>query len=260
MGTYNTADLAPLCSPDALISGLDEEFLDRLVLGLKDYRLHGMCGVLAALRSYAVQAYLYNNWVEFCKMGNDVQKWKSKHPGVAVPNLAAKPGTSMHGRGLAVDLYFFDPADDTGENHQLVANVLWEYGLWQAVRDSYGTILEWWHFELFPNRYPAPPPNFVDPATISGAGPIASNPEEEEEEMKPITRIFGVDDADAQFIRFGSGEVRHLGPGEMRLYDEGGPLQDVPKTIETDRQAYFRLIIASGTSWRPADWPGGPAA
>jgi hypothetical protein len=233
-----------------ILSGVNPELAERAAAGLADPRLGGMVGVLVALRSRAQQQVLWDLWDEWCDVRPNYAEWQRRHGANApVPNLAAYPGTSKHEIGEALDLFFWEGVNATKANKILVADVLWEYGLWQSVRGAGGIVLEWWHFELDPNRGDVP-------ITNSPALPGMPDSEDEEyDEMKPIARIYGTDPYDAQFIRFANGAVQHLGPGEIALYDEGGPYADTPKVVENDRVAYHRLVRASGTNWKPGDMP-----
>lgn len=241
------ADLQPFLNPTAQFEGVDGEFACRLALALSDPVLAGFVRVGQLVRSSAAQAGFYDRWILFAVgMGGDVEVWKRTYPGVPVPSLAAKPGTSNHERGLAADLVWDRNQIDT----LFIAAVLSKYGLYQAVRNPNGSVREDWHYELDPNRAP------LEALLASLQPPQPKVPDDEEDDMPfAVARIYGTDTYDAQFIRYSNGEVRHLGPGEIVLFDEGGPYAGVPKVTETDRIAYHRLVRASGTNWKPSDMP-----
>ncbi len=237
------------------LEGLDDELRERLTYALAHELIQ--CRIDSAVRSLDAQRWLYDRWVAYCR---DKAAWIAAHPGEAVPNLAAVPGTSAHERGLAVDL------ECVGFVNWLLVGLIFKYyGLWQPVRDRDGNVIEGWHFQLDPERGPIeelrmrlgvspggplePEQVFVDPPQTGGAPPPIPEDEDEDDDVKPLCRILGPFAGDAQFIRFSNGEVKHLGPAEMALYDEGGPLMGLPTVTETEEASYQRLIRASGTEW-----------
>jgi hypothetical protein len=94
-------------------------------------------GLNAAYRSYAKQQYLYNGYV-------------SHQPGF---NLAAYPGMSNHGWGLAIDLA--SPAD-----RQLVDRFGARYGWAKRWSDAPS---EWWHIKFNAPIWRANKGTLVDP-------------------------------------------------------------------------------------------------
>lgn len=230
------------------VASLAPDLAARLFFGLNDYRLSDFTYIYVGGRTYNQQAILYQRWSEFSR---DPDAWRDAHPGEDDPVLAAFPGTSKHGKGEAVDLLVTgDTEAERVVRRRVVATVLAEYGLWQAVRDqTTGRIIEWWHFEVDPTVPPFPQfPLPEEPPTP----PIN---EDEDDMAQPLARIYGSETYDAQFILYANGAVTHLGPGEATMYDEGGPYASVPKVVETDRIAYHRLVRRSGTNWLPSDMP-----
>ncbi|SJM61478.1 LysM peptidoglycan-binding domain-containing protein [Gulosibacter sp. 10] len=87
--------------------------------------------VLEAHRSLAEQRRLYDGWV-------------NRRPGF---NLAAVPGTSNHGWGLAVD--FGSPLNLTSSaEHKWMLENAPKYGWWWAGGQSWWSVKEPWHFEF----------------------------------------------------------------------------------------------------------------
>lgn len=145
--------------------------------------------------------------------------------------LAAAPKTSSHGFGLAVD------ARERLADGTTVA--LTEERIEQLVAEAYLFGFGWesqsepWHL-----RYVL---GYQWPTTIEPPKPT-------EEQMAALHRIISGTPGDAEFIRFDSGRLIHVGPGESAAWP------DVPVFVEGNPDAYIRLCEASGTSWRPAGY------
>lgn len=84
-------------------------------------------GSMSSYRTYAQQVYLYNLYLS------------------GKGNLAARPGTSNHGAGLAVDLA-------TPQMRSIVDKIGRKYGFAKAWSDAQS---EWWHIKWKVGNYPA---------------------------------------------------------------------------------------------------------
>lgn len=73
--------------------------------------------------------------------------------------------------------------------------------------------------------------------------------------VKPLHLISSGVEGEALFVRLDNGAVLHLGGGESGVE----PYVGLPVVEELGRDAYHNLVRASGTLWRPADWPAQPA-
>jgi len=92
-------------------------------------------GGMSSYRTYSQQQYLWNLW----RSGRG--------------NLAAHPGTSNHGWGLAVDLA-------TPQMRTIVDKIGAKYGFAKRWSDAPS---EWWHIKWKPGSYPAVKDANVDP-------------------------------------------------------------------------------------------------
>jgi hypothetical protein len=116
--------LSDYARPGCNVDDLDAELAARLLATVTDHRLTIPPVIVSGYRTFAEQSELYRLYL------------------ARIGNLAARPGTSNHERGLAADVHT--------EAIELVAlsDAAYENGLRQPVPG------EPWHFELDPNRQP----------------------------------------------------------------------------------------------------------
>jgi len=129
-------------------------------------------GSMSSYRTYDQQVYLYQQYLN----GG---------------NLAAVPGTSNHGTGIACDVA-------TTEMRSTVDRIGAKYGFSKTWSDAQS---EWWHLCYQPGHYSGP-----DPGPDGGGSPQLPEPPEDTVSLFAVVKKDGRIEV---FVQLSSGEVKH---------------------------------------------------
>ncbi|PYS90471.1 MAG: hypothetical protein DMF62_04730 [Acidobacteria bacterium] len=84
-------------------------------------------------------------------------------------------------------------------------------------------------------------------STPSPQVPTPTPPEEDEDMGAPLYKIRSDDPYEAWLVRWDNGKLSHLSPIE----NASPTYSALPTYIEDNREEYKRLVVESGTTWRP---------